>query len=170
MRLLGAVLAGGQSRRFGSDKAVAMLHGKPLIDHVIEALAAQTEAVIICGREYADWVPDRPRANLGPLGGINAALNAAAQRGYAAVLTAPCDVPELPADLAVRLGAGGFAAEMPVIGLWPVALAPVLDAFLAESDDRSVWRWARRAGVPQVAIDRPLLNINTPDDLRTLGG
>ncbi len=60
MRLLGAVLAGGQSRRFGSDKALALLDGRPLIAHVIAALAAQTEAVIVCGKEWGDWVPDRP--------------------------------------------------------------------------------------------------------------
>ena len=45
MKLLGAILAGGRSSRFGSDKAFALLNGKPLIDHVIAALAAQTDAV-----------------------------------------------------------------------------------------------------------------------------
>ena len=169
VRLLGAVLAGGQSRRFGSDKAVALLHGKPLIAHAVEALAAQAEAVIVCGREWGDWVPDRPEPGLGPLGGINAALHAAVQRGFDAVLTVPCDAPRLPDDLAARLGDGGFAAEMPVIGLWPASLAPVLDAYLAASDDHSVRAWARHAGVRQVAIKRPLPNVNTIADLDALG-
>lgn len=170
VRVLGAVLAGGESRRFGSDKAMALLRGKPLIEHAIAALAAQTDAVIVVGREHDDWVPDRPAPGLGPLGGINAALHAAAARGFAAVLTVPCDAPWLPEDLVARLDEGGFVAEMPVVGLWPVGLAAGLDAWLAESEDRSVRRWARYAGVPPVAIKQGLPNINTPDDLRTLCG
>lgn len=170
MRVLGAVLAGGQSSRFGSDKALALLHGKPLIEHAIAALAAQSEAVIVCGREWGDWVPDRPEAGLGPLGGINAAIHAAAARGYDAVLTAPCDVPWLPDGLVERLGGSGYAADMPVIGLWPVALADRLDEHLNGGEDRSVRGWARRAGVPPVTLALLPPNLNTPDDLRRLGG
>jgi molybdopterin-guanine dinucleotide biosynthesis protein A len=62
----------------------------------------------------------------------------------------------------------GYAAEMPVIGLWPVALAPLLDAWLALSEDRSMRGWARSVGVPAVSIG-PLANINRPEDLRALG-
>lgn len=173
MRLLGAVLAGGQSRRFGSDKALAPLGGKPLIEHVIAALAKQTDAVIVCGREWEDWVPDRPGPELGPLGGINAALHCAAARGFDAVLTVPCDAPLLPPDLAERLAAHGpavFVENMPVIGLWPAALAAKLDAHLADADDRSVRGWARAAGALSYVLDRSIPNVNSPTDLNRISG
>ena len=160
MRLLGAVLAGGRSTRFGSDKALALLDGKPLIEHAIDALAAQVDAVIVCGREGG--IPDRPAPDLGPLGGINAALHAALAQGFDAVLTCPCDLPLLPPGLAGSLVGGGYVEAMPVIGLWPAALAPMLDAYLAECEDRSVRGWARAAGVPAVRLSGTLPNLNTP--------
>ncbi len=162
MRILGAVLAGGRSTRFGSDKALALLDGRPLIEHAVAALAARSEAVIVCGREWgADWVPDRPAPDLGPLGGINAALHAATQPGYDAVLTAPCDVPWLPA---LPFGQAGYAAEMPVVGLWPARLASDLDAWLAVAKDRSVRGWACEAGIPAIAVG-PIPNFNTVEEL-----
>jgi molybdopterin-guanine dinucleotide biosynthesis protein A len=168
MRLLGAVLAGGQSRRFGSDKALALLDGKPLIEHAIAALAAQAEAVIVCGKEWGDWVPDRPGPGLGPLGGINAALHAAAERGFDAVLTAPCDVPTLPDNLVNILSNGSYIIEIPVIGLWPTSLAAQLDAHIAASEDHSVRGWARAAGIPGIMLGAALPNLNTPADLAAL--
>ena len=173
MKLLGAVLAGGQSRRFGSDKALAVLGGKTLIEHAIAALAAQTDAVIVCGREWTDWVADRPAPDLGPLGGINAALHCAAKRGFDAVLTVPCDAPLLPADLAERMAATGapaFVEDMPVIGLWPAALAASLDAHLAQSADRSVRGWARQAGARPHALDKSIPNVNSLADLNHIFG
>lgn len=163
MRLLGAVLAGGQSQRFGSDKALALLDGKPLIEHAIAALVAQTDAVIVCGREGG--IPDRPSPALGPLGGINAALHEARARGYDAVLTCPCDLPLLPVDLAELLTGGGYVEAMPVIGLWRTSLAPSLDVRLASGEDRSVRGWARAAGIPAIALNGELPNLNTPAEL-----
>lgn len=173
MKLLGAVLAGGQSRRFGSDKALALLDGKPLIEHAIASLLPQCDAVIVCGREWGDWVPDRPAPGLGPLGGINAALHCAAARGFDAVLTTACDTPLLPADIGARLAAAGPAAfleNMPVIGLWPVALAPALDAYLARSTDRSVRGWAKHAEVVPSALDKSIPNVNSLADLNRISG
>ncbi|MEZ0242781.1 MAG: molybdenum cofactor guanylyltransferase [Sphingomonas sp.] len=163
MRLLGAVLAGGESRRFGSDKALALLDGKPLIEHAIAALAGQTEAVVVIGR--AGGVSDRPAPGLGPLGGINAAIHHAAANGFDAVLTCPCDVPALPDDLAAQLADGGYLAEMPVIGLWPATLGPGLDGWLAVDNERSVRGWADAAGVQRVTLAAPIANLNTPADL-----
>lgn len=171
MKLLGAVLAGGESRRFGSDKALAALAGRPLIEHAIAALSVQVEAVIVCGRAWGDGVPDRPVAGLGPLGGINAAIHAAAARGYDAVLTCGCDVPTLPDDLAARLREAGNAAyvvQMPIIGLWPAGLGGALDAHLAAAGDRSVRGWARVAGAVGVTLDTVPPNVNTPQDLAGL--
>ena len=173
MRLLGAVLAGGQSRRFGSDKALAMLGGKALIEHAIAALSTQTEAVIVCGREWTDWVPDRPAPHLGPLGGINAALHCAVERGFDAVLTVPCDAPVLPGDLAARLAEGGvpaFVEDMPVIGFWPVALAAALDVRLSQSTDRSVRGWARQVGARPHVLDKSIPNVNSLADLNHIFG
>src|SRR3546814_13961187 len=77
MRLLGAVLAGGRSSRFGSDKALAMLDGRTLLDHAAAALGAHVETVVICGRHVPGMtgLADRPAADMGPLGGLNAALH-----------------------------------------------------------------------------------------------
>lgn len=164
--ILGAVLAGGAARRFGSDKALAMVDGRALIDHVIAALAPQSDALVIVGRSHGDWphLSDRPEGGEGPLAGLNAALHYAVTKGYGAVLCAPCDMPDLPSDLAALLAPGpAVLADHPVVGLWPVSLAPVLDAWLANGE-RSVRAFAEHAGVRQVAA--PFLrNINRPADL-----
>lgn len=170
MKLLGAILAGGQSRRFGSDKAAAMLEGRALIDHVADALRAQCDALVVCGREYGGVtsLPDRPRPDLGPLGGLCAALRYGLDQGFDAVLSAPCDVPDLPSGLGERLGRKGgaaFVSTLPVVGFWPCELAPGLDAHLRHADDRSMRAWARVADARSVVLPIAPSNINTPEDL-----
>ena len=166
-RLLGAVLAGGQSRRFGSDKALALLAGKPLIDHVIDRLAVQVAALVVVGRDYpgVDSLFDRPGPGLGPLGGLNAALAYAAANGFDAILTSGCDLPGVPLDLAVRLEAGpAVAAGQPLLGLWPTSLAAHLDRHLAAGGDRSLRRWVAQAGAREVDLGL-FRNVNTISDL-----
>ena len=172
-RVLGAVLAGGRSRRFGSDKANALLDGRSLIDRAIAGLAPQVDAVIVCGREMPGFVSmaDRPAADLGPLGGLNAALHHASEHGYAAVVSVPCDVPHLPTDLAARLGEAGtpaYLSSLPVIGRWPSSLADLLDRHLATSADRSMRLWATVAGAHPIHAGE-LANVNTPADLQRMG-
>ena len=169
MRLLGAILAGGQSRRFGSDKAAALVDGTRLIDRVAARLAELCEAVVVCGRNEPGWkcLADWPASGLGPLAGLNAALAHGATQGFDAVLASGCDIPDLPPDLALNLGGEGAAIveSQPVVGLWPVALAPVLERFLADGG-RSLYRFADHARARRVAFDPPLGNVNTPADLR----
>lgn len=172
-RLLGAVLAGGQARRFGSDKALAILHGSSLIERVVASLAAQTETVVICGRRYGDYpmLEDIPTPSLGPLGGLAAALAFARSAGFDIVVSAPCDVPFLPRDLVEKLGtspAGGYIEDCPLVGAWPASLAPELDGYLRSDASRSVRRWAEQAGVASVRLDHPFPNVNTAQDLAAL--
>jgi molybdopterin-guanine dinucleotide biosynthesis protein A len=131
-------------------------------------LAAQCKALVICGREETgfDCLPDRPERGLGPLGGLNAALHHAKAHGFDAVLSAGCDIPNLPTDLAKVLAGEGAAIvqDQPVVGLWPVALAAELDAYLAEGG-RSLYRFAERVNARQLTINPPLMNINRPEDL-----
>ncbi len=159
--------------RFGSDKALALWRGEPLISHVLSALAEHSETVVVCGRPWPGFIalPDRPMGALGPMGGLNAALHYAAAQGYDGVLTAGCDTPVLPKDLLSLLGGGETHVvfeDMPILGYWPSSLAPALEAHLATSSDRSVRRWAKLAGARLVRLGADIANINTPADLDAL--
>ncbi len=170
MRVLGAVLAGGQSRRFGSDKAQALLHGQPLIDHVIQALQPQVDALIIVGRAWKDhpMVPDFPSAGGGPLFGLCAALRHGAAQGFEAVLTAGCDVLPVPADLRAQLSGAGAAvmADQPLLGLWPTNLASMLEEHILTQSDHSLRGWSKACAARSVASDTTYHNFNTAADLR----
>ena len=108
------VLAGGKSRRFGSDKALATLEGVPLIQRLVQALAPVSRASIVVAEQagkYAslglttigDVIPDR-----GPLGGLLTALEHAHQRDESWCLVLTCDQvvfePRWVDALASRLG------------------------------------------------------------------
>jgi molybdopterin-guanine dinucleotide biosynthesis protein A len=172
--ILGGVLAGGRSTRFGSDKAQALWNGVPLIDHVVERLAMAASAVIVCGRRHegATSISDRPTSGLGPLGGLNAALHFAAGNGFDLVISAPCDTPLLDdALLSVLCSVGGnaFLTEMPVIGCWRSDGAALLDRHLLATSDRSMRSWAKLVGASPLNHPAPP-NINRPADLEALGG
>jgi len=167
--ILGAILAGGNAERFGSDKALALLRGRALIEHVAAALAPHVDAMVTCGRPYGDLpvIADLPRGGLGPLGGIAAALDHAARHGFDRVLTVPCDTPLLDPVLLGALRANdapAIIAACPVIGIWPSRLAPDLVAWLSSTSDRSVHRWARSIGAAPLVHAAPT-NINRVADL-----
>jgi len=168
--ILGAVLAGGRSSRFGSDKAEAVVHGASLLDHAIAALAPFCGEVVVSGHHHprCATVADRPRPDMGPLGGLNGVLHHAAARGFAGVLVTGCDMPSFPPELAEAL-IGGEAAVLlrqHLAGWWPVALAPVLDTHLAANQDRSLYGWIERASPRLVTLPGLILpNINRPEDL-----
>ena len=172
--LLGAVLAGGRSSRFGSDKALArMADGLTLLDHAIAGLAVHVEAMVICGRTRAGFtgVADRPAPDMGPLGGLNAALHYAADHGFIGVLTTGCDMPVYPANLPTALKGDGPAVlqGQPLLGYWPATLAPLLDAHLVEANNRSIRGWLDRIGARVVTMPNLVLpNINRPEDLARL--
>lgn len=166
--ILGAVLAGGQSLRFGSDKALAMLDGLTLLDRAVSSLAQLCDAVVVVGRETAPaaTLADRPRAGMGPLGGLAAALHHAGEGGYAAVLS--CSVDSLGLDAGLRDAlepAPAYVSSQPVIGLWPASASPVLDALLAGEGRHSMRSFAEAIGARPVQLARNPANINTPADL-----
>jgi len=106
--VLGAVLAGGASRRMGRDKALMEHEGRTLLARAVAVLEAVLSEVIVVGpqRQYpsALEVPSVRdiRPGLGPVGGIHTALSHAKGR---AVFVLACDMPFVTADL-VRWIAG----------------------------------------------------------------
>ncbi len=173
MTVLGAVLAGGESRRFGSDKLAARLGDQSLLDHALAWVRSRTDAVVLCGRDVpgiasvADW----PTPGLGPLGGLAAALRFAVEHGHDAVLSIPGDTPVLPDSLYDQLravGAPAFVRGCPVIGLWPASAAAGLSAWLEHSPDRSMRGWARTIEARALELAEPIPNVNFVADLATL--
>jgi len=168
MKLLGAILAGGASRRFGRDKALALIDGRPMLDHVAGRLDTQCDALVVAGRDWPGLarVDDLPRPGLGPLGGLAGALAHAGRNGFDAVLTSGCDLPGLPVDLRNRLETpNALVRGQPTIGLWECGLAARLVDYLETATDLSVRAWALSVGARWVAIEEAIPNINTPADL-----
>lgn len=161
--VLGAIIAGGQSRRFGTDKAEAIFEGRCLIDHVIGAMVPQVDALLICGRRWRGWtsIADRPATGLGPLGGLYAALLLGKQHGYSHILSAPVDVLPLPGDLRHRLIASGprILGEQYLIGGWPTSLAEALKQHLIEGH-RSLRSWLKKSEAECVPDPGVRHNIN----------
>ena len=167
MNILGAVLAGGTSSRFGSDKAVAIIDGLPLIDHVIMGMFRATDHLVISGRDWRDFevVPDGDHKGEGPLAGLLSVLRHAQASGFDAVLTAACDALPVP-DLAELVGDGPAVIEGHwLFGYWPVDLAGDLSAWLAGQPDRSVRGWLVRCAATEVPTKNPIYNLNTRDDM-----
>lgn len=171
MAVLGAVLAGGQSRRFGSDKALALLDGRPLIDYAVAALTRQCDAVVVVGRDTAPvpTLADWPAPGMGPLAGLAAALRYAALHGFEAVLSCAVDSVGLSASLLAELSpAPAYVADQPVVGLWPASSLAAIEAILAGHGKHSLRALAEATGARPVQLAANPANINTPADLAAL--
>lgn len=99
--VLGVVLAGGASRRYGSDKALAMLDGTPLLQWVVDRVRPQVDVLAISGTSrmgvtlpiIADAV-----GGCGPLSALCSILAWAKERNLPLVATFSCDTPFIPRD------------------------------------------------------------------------
>lgn len=191
-RVSAIILAGGRSSRFGADKLEADLDGRTVLDHVIDAMAALADDIVVVGRAGrrpgVRYVPD-DEPGAGPLAGLASGL-AAIEDDVALVVGG--DMPLLRADVLRRLvsmvggvvGAeGAVLAERGVARPLPIAvrrdpgLAAVtgslaladrsLRAFLGELEvhviDESDWRPLDPGGLT-------LLDVDTPADLARLTG
>jgi len=113
MTLTGVVLAGGRSRRFGKDKALAPLDGTPLIKRSVDLLRSIDLEPVIITNESADYSFLKCRIerdlvpNKGPLGGLYTAMKQVG--GMLLVLT--CDMPFLEGSVMHKLKEGYRAGD-----------------------------------------------------------
>ena len=169
--ILGLVLSGGLSTRFGSDKALAELDGHSLLAHAVDRLSGWCEQVVIAGREAgpAPCIPDWPRPHMGPLGGLAAGLHHARDAGFTAVLSCGVDSLHLPPNLPQLLEpAPAYLASQPVIGLWPADAAGVLETILAGDGKHSMLAFAEAISARSINPGTAPVNVNTPADLEAL--
>lgn len=185
--IVGVVLAGGRSVRFGGEKAVALLEGRPLLQWAADRLLAICEAVAINVRRGSEAeavagglalpaLYDAEGDPMGPLAGVKAGLVWAEQRGARALAVSPCDAPLLPDDLYTRLleGSQDVAAlaetrdgPQPLCALWPVTALPVVRECLVGGAHPPTWRVLERIGGRRVFFENAeaFANVNTRADL-----
>jgi molybdopterin-guanine dinucleotide biosynthesis protein A len=189
--VLGVLLAGGQSRRYGGEpKALATVAGKTIAERAIRALQAATDRVVIVANEpeiYQRLGPDvRPdlRPGLGALGGIHTAVAWAQERGCRGALVAACDMPFLSPGLLQRLVEGSNASEVvapasesrrglePLCAYYGVGCRFAIEAAI-ERGDRHVTSFFPHVEVrtlPAEVVARYgdpnllFLNVNSPED------
>jgi len=120
--ILGVVLAGGNSRRFGGEKSLFPLHGRAMAEWALDALTpwTQKQVIITPNGHVADalGIPGRPDLvpGLGPLGGLQTALSWAKEEGLEGVFLLACDLPLVTAGLVGEILGGwpaGFHAAVP---------------------------------------------------------
>jgi len=166
--ILGVVLAGGNSTRFGSDKALAELGGHTLLNRAFDTLTGFCELVVIAGRAQGPGhcIPDWPRPNMGPLAGIAAALRLARDEGYDVVLSCGVDSVNLPDNLLELLSPGpAYVESQPVVGHWPTGTIDTIESLLLSEGRHSMLALAEAIGARPVKIGAKPANINTPADL-----
>lgn len=184
------VVAGGRSQRFGGEKAVATLAGRPLLLWAVEQLSEACAAVAVnarpgtaaesLAREHGlPVLHDAPGDPDGPLSGVKVGLHWARGRGALQLAVSPCDVPFAPSGLYTRLqaaaGGGGALAEtsegrQPQCAIWPVSALEMLTAALAGGKHPPTWRMLEELGAVKVRFDPPesFSNLNTREDLARL--
>jgi molybdopterin-guanine dinucleotide biosynthesis protein A len=183
---MGAVLAGGGSRRMGTSKALLRWDGVPLVARVAGALAEAVEEVVVVARRPAELrglglqvVEDEPGPQT-PLSGVRTALRLAAARP---LFVAACDMPFLSPAFVHELLLLGEGHEVvvplhhdrpePLHAVWlPSSLGqvesslesgrPAVRDVLARLDVRWVTEQEWRCWDPE---GRSLVNLNTPQDV-----
>jgi molybdenum cofactor guanylyltransferase len=133
--VLGAILAGGRSRRMGEDKLLLEIEGVPAVLRIAAALSVVADDIVVAGRAGI-WfglssIPDPGSPHRGPLAGIVAALSAA---GTGWVAVAGVDQPWLRPGTVVELGrlADSERAVVPIDGGIPQVTCALYPASWAE--------------------------------------
>ncbi len=145
--MLGVVLAGGESRRMGRDKAQIEVDGETLWKRQVAVLrACRAERVVVVRRrdqepiEYPDCIHDE-FGDSGPLAGIHAAL---ALGGHPHVAILAVDMPGLDAawfewlGRSCRPGVGAVAGHAlllePLAAIYPAGALPEVVARLGRRE------------------------------------
>ena len=194
-RPLGVILAGGLARRMGGgDKSLLSLGASSrVLDQVIARLGAQVDQMVLNANgdpaRFDEFglpvVADSLDGFLGPLAGVLAGLDYAADHGFDHIVSVAADTPFFPTDLVSALDTaskhmdvpialaatkieGGKTVRHPTFGLWPVALREDLRSAL-QNGLRKVVLWTDQHCVETHVFGSgeidPFFNINTPEDL-----
>ena len=187
--ILGVVLAGGKSQRFGRDKSQVKLQDKLLIDYILSEIIDEFNETLIVTNEKINFLSSNNisitkdfKSGLGPLGGVLTAMKWIKEndKKYKWISTFPSDTPfftkkELKffyENININKSKLFFIKSKEtrhnIFGLWSLDLMDQLEKDLLRGE-RKVEVWANSIGVSTVNINYkkldPFFNINTKQDL-----
>ena len=187
--ILGVVLAGGKSQRFGEDKCQVKLGDKLLIDYILSEIIDVFKEVLLISNNKIKYnnsnkisLVEDTKKGLGPLGGILTAMKWIRQnnKSYKWISTFPSDTPFFKKQIL-----NNFLEEIKdyegklffinsndtrhnIFGLWSIDLLESLEKDL-DNGERKVEMWANKIGVKSINMKfenkDPFFNINTKEDL-----
>ena len=189
--ILGAILAGGQSKRMGKDKIFLELNNKKLIEHTIDKVKKYLKEVIIITNQDNEFfsknnlttVKDCIEGQLGPLVGILTAMKWAKENlnKCSWIATFPCDTPFFPESIiksfieesekkeSLILCASSHGRKHNIFGLWSLDLYDKLKDDLINKKVRKVQDWTEKNKIKNLEFKfkdyDPFFNINTEEDL-----
>jgi len=188
--ILGVVLAGGKSQRFGKDKSQVKLQGKLLIDYMLTEIVDEFNETLIISNDPINFMKSNKisitkdfQLNLGPLGGVLTAMKWIKEKNknYKWISTFPTDTPFFTKEelkifykkININESKLFFIKNQNtrhnIFGLWSLDLMEKLEADLLKGE-RKVEVWADSIGVKIVNINYkkpdPFFNINTEDDFK----
>ena len=189
--ILGAILAGGQSKRMGKDKLFLEFNNKKLIEHTIDKVKKYLKKVIIITNQDNEFfsknnltkVKDCIEGQLGPLVGILTAMKWAKENlnKCSWIATFPCDTPFFPESIiesfieesekkeSLILCASSHGRKHNIFGLWSLDLYDKLKDDLINKKVRKVQNWTEKNKIKNLEFKfkdyDPFFNINTEEDL-----
>ena len=187
--ILGVVLAGGKSKRFGEDKNQIKLGDKTLLEHVLSKINNKFEEILIVSShnleikksENITIIPDC-FDDFGPLAGVLSSMKwiKENQKQYKWVATFPSDTPFFETSIIeeykkkIKLNESllyfvkSNNKRHNIFGLWSINLLKTLENDLIKNKFRKVEEWANKIGLKtiDVVIKKfdPFFNINTKED------
>ena len=187
--ILGTVLAGGKSQRFGEDKSQVKLGDKLLIDYILSEIIEEFNEILVVSNSSIDFKHSEKisvikdiKKNLGPLGGVLTAMKWIKDnnKDYKWISTFPADTPFFKRSILQKFLQDIQPEESKlffiksnntrhnIFGIWSIDLMDKLEEDLNKGE-RKVELWANSIGVKTINIEfqneDPFFNINTKEDL-----
>ena len=187
--ILGVVLAGGKSQRFGRDKSQVKLKDKILIDYILTEIIDEFKETLVIANEPINFIQSKNisftndfKIGLGPLGGVLTAMKWIKQNNkhYEWISTFPSDTPfftkkelryfydNIKINESKLFFIKSKETRHNIFGLWSLELIDQLQTDILRGE-RKVEVWANSIGVSTVNIEYkepdPFFNINTKEDL-----
>ena len=187
--ILGTVLAGGKSQRFGEDKSQVKLNGKLLINYILSEIEDEFKEILIVTNSQIAFQKSKKISTIkdykkgqGPLGGVLSAMKWAKEKNsdYKWISTFPVDTPFFKKEILKK-----FLSEINleesklffiksnntrhnIFGIWSIDLMKKLEEDLNKGH-KKVETWADSIGVKIINMEfmyeDPFFNINTKGDL-----